>query len=82
MILCRPGGSVTFFWANILILFLTTSIPLKLQERGGKTWKSWQGKKNKERCIKEFHACHLMHLALTPPPYNLFPGAHAQELIY
>lgn len=26
--LCFPGGSVTFFWANILILFLTTSIPL------------------------------------------------------
>ena len=26
--LCRPGGSVTFFCANILILFLTTSIPL------------------------------------------------------
>lgn len=29
IILCRPGGRVTFFWANILILFLTTSIPLK-----------------------------------------------------
>ena len=27
IILCRPGGNVTFFCANILILFLTTSIP-------------------------------------------------------
>ena len=28
MILCLPLGNVTFFCANILILFLTTSIPL------------------------------------------------------
>ena len=28
MILCLPFGRVTFCWANILILFLTTSIPL------------------------------------------------------
>lgn len=28
IILCLPGGRVTFFWANILILFLTTSMPL------------------------------------------------------
>lgn len=28
IILCLPGGNVTFFWANIFILFLTTSIPL------------------------------------------------------
>merc|ERR1719436_2049194 len=27
MILWRPLGSVTFCWANILILFLTTSMP-------------------------------------------------------
>lgn len=27
MILCRPGGSVTFFCANILILLRTTSMP-------------------------------------------------------
>ena len=27
--LCRPGGRVTFFWANILILFRTTSMPLR-----------------------------------------------------
>ena len=27
--LCRPGGRVTFFWANILILFRTTSMPLQ-----------------------------------------------------
>jgi len=27
-ILCRPGGSVTFCWANSLILLRTTSIPL------------------------------------------------------
>mmetsp|Transcript_41537 Transcript_41537/g.88623 ORF Transcript_41537/g.88623 Transcript_41537/m.88623 type:complete len:421 (+) Transcript_41537:139-1401(+) len=27
MILCLPGGSVTFFCANALILFLTTSMP-------------------------------------------------------
>ena len=25
--LCLPGGSVTFFWANALIRFRTTSIP-------------------------------------------------------
>jgi len=29
--LCRPGGSVTFFCANILILFRTTSMPLRRQ---------------------------------------------------
>ena len=29
-ILCRPGGSVTFFCANILILFRTTSRPLQM----------------------------------------------------
>lgn len=29
IILCRPFGSVTFCCANILILFLTTSMPLK-----------------------------------------------------
>ena len=29
MILCRPLGRVTFCWANILILFLTTSMPLE-----------------------------------------------------
>jgi hypothetical protein len=28
-ILWRPGGSVTFFCANILILFRTTSMPLR-----------------------------------------------------
>jgi hypothetical protein len=28
-ILCRPGGRVTFFWANIFILLRTTSIPLR-----------------------------------------------------
>ena len=28
IILCRPGGSVTFFCAKALILFRTTSIPL------------------------------------------------------
>lgn len=28
-ILWRPGGSVTFFWANILILLRTTSMPLR-----------------------------------------------------
>ena len=27
-ILCRPAGSVTFFCANILILFRTVSMPL------------------------------------------------------
>ena len=27
--LCRPGGRVTFFCANILILVLTTSMPLE-----------------------------------------------------
>jgi len=27
-ILCRPAGKVTFFWAKVLILFRTTSIPL------------------------------------------------------
>ena len=34
MILWRPGGRVTFFWANILILFLTTSIPLHTRTPG------------------------------------------------
>ena len=33
MILCLPFGSVTFFCANILILFLTTSIPLRAEYR-------------------------------------------------
>lgn len=33
MILCRPLGSVTFCWANILILFLTTSMPLQRQQQ-------------------------------------------------
>lgn len=33
MILCRPGGSVTFFCANIFILLRTTSIPLRRTER-------------------------------------------------
>lgn len=28
IILCFPAGSVTFFFANSLILFMTTSIPL------------------------------------------------------
>jgi hypothetical protein len=28
MILCLPAGRVTFLCANVLILFLTTSIPL------------------------------------------------------
>lgn len=32
-ILWRPGGRVTFFWANILILFLTTSIPLHYHQK-------------------------------------------------
>ena len=31
-ILCRPGCRVTFFWANILILFRTTSKPLQKHE--------------------------------------------------
>ena len=35
-ILCRPAGRVTFFCANILILFLTTSIPLE-KSSGPKT---------------------------------------------
>lgn len=30
MILCLPGGSVTFFWANILIFSRTTEMPLPL----------------------------------------------------
>lgn len=30
MILCLPGGNVTFCWANILILFRTVSIPRSL----------------------------------------------------
>ena len=36
MTLCLPGGRVTFFCANILILFLTTSIPLesKMEKNG------------------------------------------------
>jgi hypothetical protein len=29
MILCLPGGSVTFFWANALIRLRTTSIPVQ-----------------------------------------------------
>jgi hypothetical protein len=32
-ILCRPGGSVTFFCANILILLRTTSMPLQEQRQ-------------------------------------------------
>merc|ERR1719309_234224 len=31
MILCLPGGRVTFCCANIFILFLTTSMPLSLE---------------------------------------------------
>lgn len=31
-ILCLPGGSVTFFWANILILLRTTSMPLQFTQ--------------------------------------------------
>lgn len=31
-ILCRPGGSVTFFCAKDLILFRTTSMPLVWDE--------------------------------------------------
>merc|ERR1719239_964594 len=30
MILCLPCGNVTFCWANILILFLTVSMPRSL----------------------------------------------------
>ena len=35
-ILWRPGGSVTFFWANILILFRTTSMPLQVRAGEGR----------------------------------------------
>merc|ERR1719222_1695266 len=31
MILCLPCGKVTFCWANILILFLTVSMPRSLE---------------------------------------------------
>merc|ERR1719430_435014 len=31
MILCLPWGNVTFCWANILILFLTVSMPRSLE---------------------------------------------------
>ena len=34
-ILCRPGGSFTFFRENILMLFRTTSIPLQIGREGG-----------------------------------------------
>ena len=40
IILCRPGGKVTFFWANILILFRTTSMPLHSRRYTGQ-WTQW-----------------------------------------
>lgn len=37
IILCRPGGKVTFCCANILTLFLTTSMPLSLEAFSSRT---------------------------------------------
>lgn len=37
IILCLPGGSVTFCWANIFILFLTVSIPRSLDAFNSRT---------------------------------------------
>ena len=37
LILCRPFGKVTFWLANILIWFLTTSIPLSLDALSSRT---------------------------------------------
>lgn len=37
IILCFPGGSVTFCCANILTLFLTISIPLSLEALSSRT---------------------------------------------
>lgn len=83
-ILCRPGGSVTFFWANILILFLTTSIPLHKKETLRNIKLVMDNKERKKlNNTKTINAtCHLKHLAPIQPLYNLAPVVHEQEPIY
>lgn len=45
MILCLPGGRLTFVCENILILFLTTSIPLENKRKAIKKPKTyWKNK--------------------------------------
>merc|ERR1711935_531085 len=43
MILCRPGGRVTFFCANILILLRTTSIPRSSDAFSSRTASLYEG---------------------------------------
>merc|ERR1719187_2169280 len=69
MILCLPGGRVTFCCANIFILFLTTSMPLSLE-----AFSSWTPslKEGPSSCL----ARHRMVVVLPTPgrPVLLDPG--------
>merc|ERR1719430_385884 len=60
MILCLPCGNVTFCWANILILFLTVSMPRSLDAFNSITPSLKDGPKS---CL----ARHIMVVVLPTP---------------
>lgn len=69
IILCRPFGKVTFCCANILILFLTTSIPLTNQNRELIT-------------VQNNHCCQLpIYVAHPSQQEKIFKLGHMDEAI-